>query len=294
MNGNILTYNIADFGTVNFNSDFAFVVQTDTIAQIGDQVCFDVTVDPFAGDNDTTNNFYAHCFNVVNSYDPNDKQVYPSGMIDPSTEWLNYTIRFQNTGNAPAQHIYILDTLDNNIDVSSIQLLSYSHEPIVQVVGGIVRFNFPNINLPDSVSNEPNSHGYVQYKVKLKTNLPLGTQVNNTAYIYFDFNAPVQTNTASNIIDIVTAINTVKLNELISVYPNPVKSNSILHITSIRSLKNVELALINVTGRKVFSVKLNSSNSKDPVQLPSLTSGIYQVIVSDGKTLLNQKIVITE
>ena len=142
VSGNILTYAIADFGAVNLLSDFGVIVLTHTNAQINDQVCFVVAVTPLSGDNNTTNNNYTQCFTVGNSYDPNEKEVYPSGTIDSSQHSLTYSIHFQNTGNSAAQHIYILDTLDISIDESSIQLLAYSHEPIVQVIGNVLKFNF--------------------------------------------------------------------------------------------------------------------------------------------------------
>lgn len=200
VSGNTLTWNIADFGTVNFFSAFDILVRTDTFAQANQQVCFALTLNPIAGDNVPANNTLIQCFNVVNSYDPNDKQVYPHGNIDTSQRELTYTIRFQNTGNAEAQHIYITDTLSASINPASFQLLAYSHQPMVQIDGNKARFNYANINLPDSTSNEPGSHGYIQYKVRLKDNLPVGTTINNTAYIYFDFNAPVVTNTTTNTI----------------------------------------------------------------------------------------------
>jgi uncharacterized repeat protein (TIGR01451 family) len=204
VSGDTLLYSIADFGTVNLNSDFGFTMLTDTTAVIGSQVCFDVNVSPTAGDINPANNSLHYCFTVVNSIDPNTKEVFPEGNIDTSQHWLTYTINFQNTGTAAAQHIYILDTLDNSLDESSFTLLSYSFEPLTQVLGKVIRFNFPNINLPDSTSDEPHSHGYVQYKVKIKPGLTNGTLIHNTADIIFDFNTPVTTNTTENQIMITT------------------------------------------------------------------------------------------
>ena len=40
---------------------------------------------------------------------------------------LTYTIRFQNTGTAPAQDIYVLDTLDANLDWSTLKIKNMSH-----------------------------------------------------------------------------------------------------------------------------------------------------------------------
>lgn len=199
VNGDTITFTVNDFSMSSLNSDFLLNVQVDTTAQAGDQVCFDVTVEPLAGDFNPANNHYYTCFEIVNSHDPNNKEVYPLSYLDTTQKWLHYTVNFQNTGNAPAQHVYILDTLSSNLDWGSMQLLSYSHDNYTQVLpGGIIKFNFPNINLPDSTTDEPGSHGFIRYKVKLKDNLPAGTTIENTAYIYFDFNSPVVTNTTLN------------------------------------------------------------------------------------------------
>ncbi|GDX51458.1 hypothetical protein LBMAG27_05050 [Bacteroidota bacterium] len=201
VNGDTLIYSIADFSLVNANSDFAFNVITDITAQIGDEICFDVTVTPTAGDNNISNNTLTHCFAVNNSYDPNEKEVSPVGSLAyPYNDWLTYTIHFQNTGTAAAQHIQILDTLDADLDASTFQLLSYSFAPLVQITGSNVAFDFININLPDSGTDLTGSQGYVSYRVKPLLNLPFGSFIQNTASIYFDFNSPVVTNTVSNLI----------------------------------------------------------------------------------------------
>ena len=105
-----------------------------------------------------------------------------------------------------------MDTLDANLDVSSFELLAYSVQPVVQIIGNVARFNFPNINLPDSNSNEPGSHGFVQFRIKLKNGLQLHTAISNTSYIYFDFNSPVQTNTVvDTLLDCNLVVNTFNL-----------------------------------------------------------------------------------
>ena len=62
----------------------------------------------------------------------------------------------------------------------------------------MVEFNFDNILLPDSIVNEPGSHGYVKYGIKANAGLADFTAVQNTANIYFDFNPAIITNTTSN------------------------------------------------------------------------------------------------
>jgi hypothetical protein len=200
---------------------------------------------------------------------------------------LTYTIRFQNTGNAEAIHIYITDTLDSDVDASTFQLLAYSHQPMVQLKENAVRFNFPNINLPDSNTNEPASHGYVQYKVKLKPNLPIGTVINNTAYIYFDFNAPVITNTTTNTISLNTGIAGIgHPSPDIRLFPNP--TNGSVTISIPESLIGSTATVSDVMGRVVFKSEI--ANSKSEINLAGVGSGIYFITLGNG----TQKLIITK
>jgi hypothetical protein len=288
VSGNTITFNIADFDSINSLSDFAFVIETDTNAVSGSQICFDVNVTPLAGDNNASNNTLTNCFSVMASFDPNDKQVYPNGITDTSQHWLTYTIRFQNTGTASADNIYILDTLDSNFDLSTFQLLSTSHQSYTQILdGGIARFNFPNINLPDSNANEPLSHGYVQYKIKLKENLPIGTQIQNTAYIYFDFNAPVVTNTTSNTIDVTSKISTPGKAPVINTWPVPF--DNYITIEGDHSIKGSHYSIVNLLGKEMVRGKMNEQQLK--ISTLDWASGIYFLRVETGSGVVGKKIV---
>ncbi|MFZ6051456.1 FG-GAP-like repeat-containing protein [Halocola ammonii] len=135
------------------------------------------------------------------AYDPNDKQVFPEGYSEEhyiaNDTLLEYLVRFQNTGNAPATDVVVRDTLDENLNLSSFQLVANSH-PVYTTVDPATReveFYFQNIMLPDSVNNEPESHGFVSFTVRPESELPLLTELNNTAAIYFDNNPPIITNT---------------------------------------------------------------------------------------------------
>ncbi|MES2620689.1 MAG: T9SS type A sorting domain-containing protein [Bacteroidota bacterium] len=289
VSGNVLTYSIADFGAMNFNADFNIIIQTDTNAVLGSQVCFTVEVTPIVGDNNPANNTLTQCFTVVGSFDPNDKQVYPVSDVDVNGEqWLTYTVNFQNTGTDTAYHIYITDTLDADLDASTFQLLAYSHQPMVQIKESAVRFNFPNIMLVDSHANEPLSHGYVQYKIKIKDNKPVGTVINNTAFIYFDFNAPVVTNTTSNTIALINSVGEVRYQiSDIRIYPNPA-SNSVT-ISVDESMLGATATITDITGRSMAAVQLSTVNLQ--LSTESLAGGVYFVTVSNEKGSVTKKLV---
>ena len=135
------------------------------------------------------------------AYDPNDKQAIPVGYAEPhfilaDTE-IEYKIRFQNTGNAPAFNVDIEDQIDiSKLDLSTFQPItaSHSYSTLVQP-DGHVTFTFANIMLPDSTTDEPGSQGFVIYRIKPLPTVAFGDVIENTASIYFDENPPIVTNT---------------------------------------------------------------------------------------------------
>ncbi|MBL7940379.1 MAG: T9SS type A sorting domain-containing protein [Flavobacteriales bacterium] len=142
---------------------------------------------------------------VACSYDPNDKAVLPGGtgaqgVVDIATDHFDYTIRFQNTGTAPAESVMLRDLIDSELDPSSFEILAYSHEPtsiLIEPDGELViRFN--GIQLPDSGADLLGSQGSVRFRLKVAEGATHGTVVANTARIHFDLNAPVITNTVVN------------------------------------------------------------------------------------------------
>lgn len=145
------------------------------------------------------------CLLITDSYDPNDKEVTPTGLTaqhyTPTGTALKYKIRFQNTGTDVAYRVVVVDTLSENLDLSTLQMGAASHKYTFEVSGKgrpVLTWSFNDILLPDSTSNEAGSHGYIQFSIKPKAGLPAKTPVENFADIFFDFNAPVRTNLTVN------------------------------------------------------------------------------------------------
>jgi uncharacterized repeat protein (TIGR01451 family) len=266
VNGNTYTYTISDFNTLNPNS-FGLRMITDTTAQATDQVCVHVEIFPNLIDADTTNNVYDFCYNVVNSYDPNMKEVYPVNVLPGYDDWFTYTIHFQNTGNAPAFNIRLRDTLDTQLDLNTFEVLGYSHPANVTVSGNILTVRFNNIMLPDSTTDYEGSMGYFQYRLKPFPNLPLGSQISNTAYIYFDYNAPIVTNTTENNFDITVPVKSlVTAENSFSLFPNP--STGVFTFKDTKNLNFVEV--YSILGEKVLS----QTNQKT-INLNGFSKGVY-------------------
>lgn len=217
---------------------------------------------------------------IVCAYDPNDKSVFPmgydeEGYISAETEFLEYTVRFQNTGNDTATNIAIHDYLDHNLLWSSIEVISFSHPMTSSIDGnGMLKFSFNQIFLPDSATNQLGSQGFVKYKVKLKENLTPETQITNTAFIYFDSNPAIITNTTKNTIEPnvsgITSLNPMDIN--ISVYPNPFENQVTVKIME-DVFNSCTIVITDITGRIVSSKSCTDSKTVIPVD--NLKSGVY-------------------
>ena len=243
------------------------------------------------------------CRENTSSFDPNDKTGFPMGYgqqhyIEANTD-LEYLIRFQNTGTDTAFTVVIRDTLSPHLDPTSIEVGGSSHAMRYELYGnGILKFIFDNIMLPDSNVNEPASHGFVKFRIKQRQDLPIGTLIENSAAIYFDYNEPIITNSTYHTI----GENFIEVNPLnvsnfgsetlpwVHVYPNPFVSKSIFE------LKNVEgndfvFHLMDVKGNLVTASNFRGKSFQ--FERGNLPSGVYFFsILHKGQSFATGKIVL--
>ncbi len=172
------------------------------------------------------------CQENIGSYDPNDKQAFPTGYGDEHFIWQNvdleYLIRFQNTGTDTAFTVVIRDTISEHLDITTLQMGASSHNYTYTIDGeGVLKVRFDNILLPDSTTNQLGSNGFFKYKIKQEPDNPIGTMIYNKAAIYFDFNAPIITNETYHEVGEPFLETTVFTNDLttnnikLHVFPNP-------------------------------------------------------------------------
>jgi uncharacterized repeat protein (TIGR01451 family) len=276
--GNTLSYTIADFGVLDFTTAFGILVMADTFAPLNSSVCIKTIVNTVT-DINHTNDTLEFCGLVNNSYDPNDKACFPNNTATPNT-WLTYTVRFQNTGNDTAYNIIIRDTLDNNLDASSFTYLASSHNPQINLEGNATTFNFKNINLVDSFTNEPLSNGWLQYKVKTKATLQLNASIKNTAYIYFDFNDAIITNTTSNTYALGAPFgvgNIINNKNNFSLFPNPSTDYLSIKTTTAGTIKIMDLI-----GRVHQVLNVNAHKTQS-ITVKHLSKGVYIVQFIDER-----------
>ncbi len=293
VNQSSISWNFLNFEPLQ---SYTFVVRfrlDSTASIIGLPVQMSATIFPIIGDETPDNNTDSLPNIIVGSFDPNDKQVNRPMYLTPmqvlnKTEML-YTVRFQNTGTWYAEFVSILDTMHRHLDLSTFRVIAASHDYNFDFAGnGKVRFNFPDINLPDSNMNEPESHGFIKYVIRLYNNIPLNDSITNTAHIYFDYNEAIVTNTTLNIIQVDnTAVNNITEDLNILVYPNPARTQLNIRFEKVDSY---QISMYSIDGRLVFNEKTN--NAQHSINVESLNKGIYLLKISDEKRSKIVKIVI--
>ncbi len=230
------------------------------------------------------------------SYDPNDKISRTINSFGQENSILDnpllYTIRFQNTGNDTAYNITIRDTLDEDLDLNTLEILGASHPYEVLLKSDrTLEFKFANIQLPDSAANEMNSHGFVSYSIKPFPDLQLPAVIENTAFIYFDFNASIQTNTTMDAFeDMGTGVySEQKLIDIITVHPNPTADEIYIKVIN-QEIGSLDFVIRSMNGQEIKSGKINSEGNTR-ISLKDLPSGIYLLNVFDQNTFQTKLII---
>lgn len=270
---------LASFGQNNIN----VVLQVPANpALIGTYLDATLTLTPAPADADPANDTYALSSLVVGAYDPNDKQVLTSSRASNTLYFLDgdsaldYTIRFQNTGNAEALHVRLVDTLAHTLDISTLRLRGATHTFEAELKSdSILIIDFPDIMLPDSTSDLAGSQGSFSFSIALKANTSAGTIIANKADIYFDFNPPIRTNTATLVAEFSTGIVSNKSHADLSVSPNPAKD--VLRIT-LNEGGSGRWVLTDAKGSIVANGNWNGSSMILPVD--ALRSGLYNITVN--------------
>ena len=267
LNWNLGTLQPFQTGSITVNFNLNTPTESPTLNG-GDVLPFSSTINGLFTDETPSDNTFILNQTVVNSYDPNDKTCLEGIVVDQNKigDYLHYQIRFENTGTYPAQNIVVRDTIDaTKFDISTLEMVNASHNCKTKITDDKVEFIFENINLPfDDATND----GYIVFKIKTKSTLTVGESVSNTASIYFDYNFPIVTNTATSAFQNLSNEDFSSENKVL-LYPNPVKNT--LFLTSKNNIDSI--IIYDIQGRKIQDNIVNSNELR--LDTNGLIKGCY-------------------
>ena len=183
--------------------------------------------------------------------------------------------------------VVVTDTISNFLNLSTFKYISSSSPVVIDFYGNEVWFRFYNINLVDSTTNEPMSHGYVKYSIVPVSTCALGDEIDNTAYIYFDYNTPIVTNTTQTFIANPTGINENEIASESFIFPNP---NNVGYVNVKSKVLIQSVAIYNLTGQLIKEVQGNSTYQMS-LSTNEIEAGIYFVNVTTESGISKHKLI---
>ena len=262
---------------------------------IGQLLTNTASIVPLTDDVVVSNNTSSLTQGVIAAYDPNDKiESHGEKILFSSfnqNDFLYYTIRFENTGNASAINVNVTDVLDSKIDELSLQMVSASHAYTMDRVTTGLNWNFNNIQLPVSVADTNIGKGYITFKVKLKPGFVVGDIIPNTASIYFDSNPAIVTNTYNT--EFVSALANANFNtSSFNLFPNPATNSVQIKLSNDNSsLKNI--VIYDMIGKTIKSIS-NLNSNETIVDISNFSKGMYLVEITNDNLLKEVKKLIVE
>lgn len=293
---NGFTYNFTNL--LPFESrEIMVTMQVPTIptVTIGGLLTNTASIVPLTGDVVPANNSATNTQIIIGAYDPNDKMEAHGERILHATftpnDFLTYTIRFENTGNASAFNVRVNDVLNSQLDTNSIRMISASHSYVMDRVDNNINWYFDDIMLPPSVANTQIGKGYITFMIKPLPGYAVGDIIPNTAAIYFDFNPAIITNTFNT--EFVAQLGVGEFENADFVfYPNPVSDLVTITVKNEGTIANI--ALYDVLGKMIMVQKPTNALATQTLDLSAVSKGMYLLEVTTDTNLKVVKKLIVE
>jgi len=283
--GNQLTYKFANLDwseerkvILEFRSDFAST-------QVGDSIMFRAEVVNSLGDSFPVDNLDTLIQIVAAAWDPNIKQSSPEGIITANLTNIKYHIHFQNTGNDTAYNVIIVDTFTQKLGLQNLVITATSHPASYSLRvqdNRTLIWEFNNILLPDSNTNESASHGFIAFEANINGNLAIGDSIRNRASIYFDYQKPILTNYAIIVRGVKDNSKGIKsiasINDNIKLYPNPANNTVSINLTNVTS--SAVLQVFNTMGQLIEQQNVNPSESFN-LNVEHYAKGMYIIKIAN-------------
>lgn len=273
--GQLLTWNLSSLdpletGTVHIRFHVPAGVLT------GTDLHFESVIDPIAGDWAPADNQTSIDVQVTDSIGTFIKSVDRDTIISidsiPGSPWLNYTVRFRNTGATEIVNIRIDDTLSSNLLFYTAGITGSSHRCNAQITAtGVLNIYFSDVYLAAPADDEAASHGFVSFKIRTRNDLVQGDSILNTAYIIADFNEAAASNSTLNIVDQTTP-SSMRNALSLSVYPNPATD-----FLQVDGLTDCYYSITSTTGQ----ILLAGQTENGRISLGKISGGLYVLVISD-------------
>ena len=216
-----------------------------------------------------------------------------TGFITHDDSTFCYIINFQNVTADTARHVRIIDRISPNLDIRTIsQPFSMSPHKFYILDDQTVVWEMDDIAMPDTASGYINSYSFVQYNIRMKQGLPVGTEIENSAWVYFNREDSIMTNiTRNTIVDPDGILNSTTEEQVLRVYPNP--SSKGFHVAfESGATGNYILEIRNLLGQTVYVKDIYHDSMSLVYVNAELPSGCYHVSLRGLSRTYSTKVIV--
>lgn len=276
-NGYNANLQLSAFGARFYRTVFA--VPALPAVSLGQFITYNTQFAPGTPDVYPGNNAASTQVMIMGSYDPNDIQESHGPQIVSANfgpdDYLQYTVRFENTGNGIAENVKVLSLLDSRLDETSYRPRVNSRSMIAKREGNQMTWSFNGINL--SPAGVANNSAYFIFDIKPKPGFAPGDIIPITARIFFDSNPPIITNTWQT-----EFVETLKTDAFVAgdvkLHPNPVQNQ--LTVSAKEVLGSV--TVYDIFGKVLLQQQVAAKETA--LDVSGLASGLYLVKTGQGQT----------
>lgn len=223
---------------------------------------------------------------------------------------IDYLLKFQNLGNDTARLVILRDTLDAGLDAGSVQFLAASHPCLFQVVGGgVVKAVFTNLVLPDSMSDNAGSRGWLKFRAVPRADILPGSVIQNRAAAILDGQPVAISNQVFHTIDtafwsfggiVKTIDNQGVASDLWAIFPNPAAGGDFLFLKKSgdaklaffeENLTACRLVLFDLSGKTVWETAGQPGGFPLKNGLPGGTY-FFEIHAQNGRSTMRGRLVV--
>ena len=237
------------------------------------------------------------CQESIVSNVPNLISAYPKGygskhFIENDTK-LEYNFTFRNTSQSTHNYIVLKNSISPFLDITTLEMDAASHPYSYRITDERdLVVSFENIALKDSIHDPMRSIGFIKYSIYPHKNLPLGTVIESSGRVNFDFIYEKTLEKTFHTIGTDFIINVENIDDFtqnIVCYPNPTSALIVIAKNSLIK-NNLEFAMFSMDGINVRSGIIRDQNFTLDCSL--FPKGTYMIYFHDESKLISTKKII--
>jgi Secretion system C-terminal sorting domain len=201
---------------------------------------------------------------------------------------VKYQLRVRNPYPQTVNNIVMLSTLNDNFDMTTLQVLGSNYPFRYEVLDNTVQFIFSDINLYSVIANKDSSDIFVEYRIGQRKDVPLNNELINSTIVISEDDILndiylYKHRVGKNFVKIsVNSQEIVQPNVKVTIAPNPFVSQAVVTVNGLDKIEKMTLQLFDNQGRMIEKITNDAQNNFTIIK-DNMASGFYFFVIENDK-----------